>query len=165
MKSLIEKPKPGEFKAFCRLGRLVPLNEVLALPREEQPDTAHSHWNRKLGCEVVSVQCAEEFTDREAFATHMRELHDGGTYRWERASLEPSSREGSSKTFRPRIPVPVRRWKAPKLHDEGQPFDTTKHPVRECEGCGLIAEFDGTQTWELWWAEHTFFCVGQAAAS
>lgn len=163
MKSLLEKPKPGEFKAVCRVAHAVPLAEVLAWPREDQPDTVLSHWNRKHGCEVVEIRCAETFTDRALFEAHMRELHDGGLYRWESASLSSDVR--LVRTFSPRMAVPVKMWKAPRLRGEGQPFDTSKHPVNECDGCGLIAEYDGSQAWELWWREHTAFCAGQAAAS
>lgn len=63
------------FQARCKLGRWVPLAEVLSWPREEQPDTAVTRWDRKQECEAVVVECAFETEDPQAFEEHMADVH------------------------------------------------------------------------------------------
>lgn len=154
MKSLIEKPRPGEFRAVCRKSEWVPLADVLALPTEAQPDTATSRWDHKLRCEVVAVACSFETDDREAYVEHMKTVHNGGC--------------------KVRLSVaPLKMWRYPApgmgLKPEGQPFKPSTQAlakdVRTCASCGLVAEVGERAADVLWWAEHERMCTGEAAGS
>lgn len=97
-----------KFHARCRIGRWVPLAEVLTWPREDQPDGTRSRWDHKLECEVVPVTCDREFTDPAAFDQHMKDLHGKKPITGDSAPLVKRTRG---------------KWRGPRLTDEGKPFE------------------------------------------
>lgn len=152
MKSLLEKPRPGQFKAVCRKEEWVPLADVLTLPREQQPDTTVTRWDKKLRLEVCAARCDFTTDDPSAYLAHMSDVHGK----------------------KPRGPRQLKQgtglWNAPKLRPEGKPWvdpSTRKDHsyTQTCGGCGLVAEVDDRPANVLWWAEHERMCVGSAVAS
>ena len=164
--------KPGEFRATCRMVEQLTAQEMT--PEEHATATAAgatSRWDRDRKAEVWPVQCDFEFTDRDEFAQHMVQRHDGGRYRWENGSLD-RGRVGQVRTYRPRMPIPVQPWKPPRLRLEGLPLRTaaevkafTKEPVLACRGgCGFVVEDRGFVAEVL--ERHRAECAAwQAAAS
>lgn len=145
--------KPGVFQAHCRQVVWVPLAELLARPRDEQPDTTTTRWDRKLRCEVAQVQCAFETTDRAAYLAHMKDVHGKRTFHGHNAPW--------AKTIKP--------WRGPKLEPEGKPWkdpSRSKDPLTvTCTHCGLVAETADTNAFDRWWAEHEAGCrIAQAAS-
>ncbi len=147
MNTLIDKPKPGMFKAVCRLGYWTA--DLVALMASGQ-ETTVSKWDKKQGCNVFQGQCpAVEFTDRDLFDAHMREMHDGIGYRWDNGSVDPGIR--LVKNYKPRVPRPIPMWKSPRLTEEGHAFDPTGIEL------GARVEWEG-RTGQIW-------CLGGAAHS
>jgi hypothetical protein len=146
MTPLIENGRPGDFRAVCRRKHWVPLHELLALPREEQPDTTTTRWDRKLACEVAEVRCAFDTTDRAVFEQHMRAVHN------QKPSGPRQLKQGTG------------NWRPPRLFEDGQPFRASSKAIAEslrtCSRCGLVAEIvRGAPAHELWWAEHERGCA------
>lgn len=152
------RPRPGDFHATCRLQRPVPYDDV---PEDVRPlvdadvltpGRIKSRWDRKLG-NVVDLPCDFATTDRDEFTRHMTELHDGGRYRWENGRIDPAPGGNcpTVRTYRARMPIPVKPWKPPALRPEGKPVRTaadvralTKEPVLACRGgCGFVVEDRG----------------------
>ena len=149
--------EPGEFKAYCKQSRWVPLDEVLSWPAEEQPNTTTTKWDAKLKREVAIVECAFGTTDPAAFDEHMKHVHRRQTVYGEHENLCKDVRKG---------------WRGPRLLEEGRPWvDPSRRKghsfTQTCARCGLIAEVGDTLADETWWNEHQRFCVGedQAVAS
>lgn len=144
--------KPGEFKAYCKQGRWVPLDEVLSWPREEQPETTTTKWDKALRCEVALVECAFGTTDTEAFTEHMRSVH--------RRQAVYGLSENLAKDVR-------RGWRGPRLLKEGRPWvDPSRRKdhsfTQTCGRCGLVAEVGEALADERWWDEHVELCVGSS---
>lgn len=155
--------KPGQFKAVCRLGRWLPLNDLLALPREEQPETLTSRWDKKLRCEVAQIQCDHEFTDRAVYEKHMKEAHDGGLYRWDNGALTAEIRE--VRNYSARMPLPVKPFASPRLTEDGKPWSDEKQPTVTCPACGLVMEEGATHAAALFIREHLEMCADRAGAA
>lgn len=162
MKSLIEHPKPGAFRARCRKARWVPLDEVLTLSRDEQPDVIPSRWDHKLMCNVAEVRCKFDTDDRAAYVDHLKSTHPELKGPWESNSLDPRTYGNKAQSHRLPIPIPVKLWKGPRLKADGQPFDDTG--MRSCSACGLVAEVDERAANVLWWTEHERMCTGTESA-
>lgn len=194
MKSLLEKPTPGAFRAICRLKSDVweePPAElaaawqtVLATPipygdaaavdayRDlkaalEQQLAPWSTYDKKRGGHGRWVTCDLEFTDRGEYERHMREAHSGGVYRWDNASLDANVVEVL--TYRPRMPIPVKLWKPPRLTAEGKPWVDPDHKKKEqltetCR-CGLVLELGTSEASRQYVREHLELCTGEAVAS
>lgn len=158
MRKLLIDPtkKAAQFRAVCKLPRWVPLDQL----GDVDPDSTVNRWDRAQNCNVFAVECDFDTTDRAAFEKHMRELHDGGLYRWDDSTLNPEVR--LVKTYSPR--KPSTRWRIGKGAAEGAPFrpstKAVEQQVERCNGCGLIAEVDKTEPSQLWWREHEVMCVG-----
>lgn len=146
MSTLIDKPKPGMFKAVCKLGFWTP--DLAGLILTGAPTTV-SKWDKKQGCNVFQAQCSVEFTDRGLFDAHMREVH---------------GKKKSSGDLAPWSQSIKRGWKAPKLKDEGQPFKVSTPSMatdlKKCASCGLVAEVDDRAVNVRWWDEHENLCAG-----
>lgn len=147
MKSLIEKPEPGMFKGVCRLGYWTA--DLVALMASGQ-ETTVSKWDKKQGCNVFQGQCpAVEFTDRDAFDAHMREVHGKRKSTGDLTAWSQDIKRG---------------WKTAKGTPEGKPFKpSTKDLARDletCKTCGLVAEIDGTSASVRWWDAHERACAG-----
>ncbi len=151
------RPKPSAFRAVCRQGSWVPLDEVLSWPREQQPDTTHTRWDSKLKCEVAAVPCTLDTTDRAVFETHMVEVHG------KKPTMTPypdQSTRSLSNRARGKWTTP----KAPAEHVPAKPSlkDIAK-AIETCPSCGLVAEIRGVgfgrNADELWWREHLRGCA------
>lgn len=152
--------KPGEFRAVCKKGVWVPVDEILRLPREEQPDTLQTRWDKKLGCEVGILPCRLDTTDRDTYLAHMAGVHPDLTGPWTSNSLNPRQYGNETRSHRRPIPIPVKLWKGPRLTDEGTPLKVRDSDVvKTCGGCGLVAEVDARAANVLWWDEHERMCV------
>lgn len=140
MTTLIEKPTPGMFKAVCRLGYWTPDLAALMLTETETPV---SKWDKKTARNVFQGQCSVEFTGWAELDAHMREVHEGGRYRWDSGSIDPHIME--VRNYKPRTPSPVPMWKSPRLTEEGKPFEPTGLEI------GARVEWDGRtgQVWSL----------------
>lgn len=188
MKSLLEKPTPGAFHAVCRLTSTVweePPAELAAAWQEHlakpipygNAAAVEAHraekalleaqltpwsWDRKQEAYGRWVTCELEFADRSAYETHMRDCHAGGIYRWDNATLDPS-KAAEVRTYRPRMPLPVKLWKAPRLHPEGKAWSDADRT--ETCSCGLVLELGTDESSRQYVREHLELCTGEAAAS
>jgi len=111
-----ELPEGARFQATCRLGVLKPFD---ALTPEEhtlaQEQGASAFWSRKLGAHVVPLMCNYGTRDAHLFDAHMANVHGRklGTYQG----------MDDRRPFYAKDRLPVRMWKAPKLTEEGVPFE------------------------------------------
>lgn len=156
------KHKPLRFHARCSLRRFVRWDRMtdelwvlanergyerkfreVSSERVDKETRKHGRW------EVVFAACdGFETEDPAAFEQHMADLHDGGR-----------------RLTSPVMITPGRMWKGPKAPAEQRTI-VTQSDVETCEGCGLIAEHDGSTATELWWTEHQRGCaIVQRAAS
>jgi hypothetical protein len=164
MKTLIEKPRPGAFKAYCNLVREVPWDKMTedlwaianargyARQFRELASGRVDPETRRKGRWVVAFAGCQGFetTDPAAFERHMADVHN-------RKPAGPRQlKQGTG------------HWRAPKLADDGQPFKLSTKAVGEyietCAACGLIAEVTSTHADELWWREHVERCTGVDSA-
>lgn len=162
--------KAGEFRAVCRLKRRVRWDRMteelwvianergyvrefveVESERKDKETGKHGRW-------LVAFAACEGFetTDRVAFERHIAEVHDGGPMRWDSGGLVPTY--STTKTYSPRMTIPVRMWKGPKAPTEQRPL-VTKVDVEQCGSCGLVADLNGSQATELWWSEHQRGCA------
>ncbi|MFT4081162.1 MAG: hypothetical protein QM638_01120 [Nocardioides sp.] len=157
--------KPGAFRATCVLGAYLPVSDLTEVERKtaeledarlraEGRFSGVFSWDRRRDIEVARIPCNLDTTDRAEFEAHMARCHpdyNGAEYK---------TGGTANSTFARSI---RRGWTKPPLKPEGQPFKasskTTAARIRVCERCGLTAEIEGV-TGELWWHEHTDFCVG-----
>lgn len=145
--------KAGEFLAYCRKGEWVPLEDILRLPREEQPDTLQTRWDAKLKCEVGLAHCDFATADREAYAEHFKTVHRARQV------------YGLSETWTAGI---KKMWRGPRLARDGKDLPkASTELVRMCLSCGLVAEVDSRAANVLWWDEHERGCrmASEAVAS
>jgi len=145
MKHLIDKPRPGDFRAVCKKPRWVPLSVVQALPDDEQPKDLTTKWDPKLHCEVAAVRCSLDTTDRAEFERHMKEVHGV------QLSRELNHQRGHTG-------FSSKRWKAPRLTETGKPW-TEKEAAgrtRTCPACGLVDEITTGSYRE--WSAHLSAC-------
>ena len=147
--------EPGEFKAYCRQGRWVPLDEVLAWPHEKQPETAQTRWDKDSACEVALVECDFATTDRDEFEAHVLQLHRNRRVFGYHESWTKDVRKG---------------WRGPRLLAEGKPWvDPSKRRnhsfTQTCGACGLVAEVGDRLSDQRWWSEHVDLCRGLVEAS
>lgn len=158
MKTSLTKRRPGDFRAVCKQGAWVPFHTLT----EEQRavEGLQTRWDRTLALEVALVPCTLDTTDREVYAQHMAELH-GDRKLWD----SPWNLGDTAKTYRPRMPIPVKLPKGPaKATAAGRPFKPTKALERDletCGECGLVAEVTDTEAAQLWWREHVERCTGE----
>lgn len=194
MKSLLEKPTPGAFRAHCHLksdvweeppaelaeawrtvlAAPIPYGDAQALEAYrdlkaslERQLAPWSTYDKKRGGHGRWVTCALEFTDRAEYETHMREAHSGGVYRWDNAALDANVVE--VRTYRPRMPIPVKLWRSPRLLDEGRPWvdpdAKKKEQLTETCRCGLVLELGTSEASRQYVREHLELCTGEAVAS
>lgn len=133
--------KAGDFRAVCKQGAWLPAHR---LEPGTDLDALASRWDRKLKENVYIAECALDTADRAEYLAHMADVHGK----------------------KPRGPAQLKRgrgmWPAvPRKADE-KPFNT-KADVETCDGCGLVAEHDGSNATELWWTEHQRGCAPAAA--
>jgi hypothetical protein len=148
--------KPGEFRAYCRKGEWLPLSDVLAWPREEQPDTTTSRWDGKRKTEVCIVPCDLEFTDPKVFEAHMAERHG------KKPTMTPYP-DQSTRSLSNRARGKWRTPKAPADHVPVKPsLKDVADSLRVCD-CGFVFEHDGTWSADQWWREHVERCTERAA--
>lgn len=160
MKTLLERPRPGAFKATCRKGARLPVHELTEAERlraeAESADLRDAGrydyvfaWDRKRKVETALIPCSLDTTDRAEYLAHMERFHGR----------------------KPRGPAQVRRPKIRSTYpsaapDEGRPFKPSAKAIAEtvetCDGCGLVAEVNGTHAAEQWWREHLSLCTARA---
>ena len=160
----IRTRRAGEFRARCRQTHWVPLVELLDL----DPETTTSKWDKQQECAVFLVQCDFDTMDRAEFEAHVKDVHGGGSYEWDNASL--SADVALVKSWSPRIRIPVKIQRLSRATPSGKPFKPSTRAIerdlRTCSGCGLVAQVDGTNGSKLWWDEHQRGCaVAQQEAS
>lgn len=154
--------KPGAFRAVCQQASWTPYGNLTHEQLTAANDNAWPcRWDRKLDANVVAVPCSLDTTDRATFEAHVAEAHAdrGGIY------ASPTARSDVYlRTHRLPIPVPVKMWKAPRLTDEGKPYDD-HGALRTCPTCTLVSQVEGNAG-ELWWDEHVRGCaLAQAGAA
>lgn len=135
-----EKRLTPEQNAEAKAGDY-PRRFVELVSERRDPTTGrHGRW------EVGFPECAGfETHDAEAFERHMADEH--GRRATGHRDWSPSNG----------------MWNGPRLTEAGKPF-VTKADVESCT-CGLIAEHDGSNAAELWWAEHLRGCALAARAA
>lgn len=145
MKSLIERPRPGDFRAVCKKPRWATESE---LPPGTDLDALRARWDRKLTQTVYEVRCALDTTDRATFEQHMVEVH--------KVSLARELNHHRGHTG-----FSTKPWKAPRLTEDGKPWTEkeAKGRTHTCPTCGLVDEIDTTYAAALWWDEHLRGCA------
>lgn len=150
-------PKPGLFKATCRLNQPVLFDDLTTEQRDLVEELKRNGYHsRKLKGTVVDVPCRFETTDRAEFDAHMKNVHGRtiGRKVWSDSGLPPLTKPG---------------WKAPKLTEQGVPWPEIDERTLTCP-CGLVAEVArymhslGQHADEQWWNEHVSFCTKRGAA-
>lgn len=166
--------KPGEFRATCRKGAYLPVDQLTLEERAwaEAEDAARIErgeygnvfkYDHRLKVETALVECTLDTTDRAELVAHMKRMHGGGLHRWDNGSVDPQVRE--VRNYSPRMQLPVKLWKPTRLTEDGKPWPATHDRTKTCDDCGLVAEVDGTNASDLWWREHQEFCAERQAAS
>lgn len=164
--------KPGEFRASCRKGAYLPVHQLTEAERvwAEDEDARRRaeglyggvfKYDRRLKLETALVRCELDTTDPAELEAHLNRVHGGGLYRWDAGGLRPTDR--TVKNYAPKMAIPVKPWKAPKLTEEGKPWPENDDRTQSCP-CGLVAEVGDLHADRLWWDEHINFCTERGAA-
>lgn len=144
-------PKPGTFKAHCRLNQPVPFVDLTEAQRDLVEELRRgAYWKRNV--QVVDVPCRFETTDRGEFDDHMKTVHNRTIGR----KVWPNDDSGLP-------PRTLPGWKPPKLTEEGTPWPEDDRRTESC-ACGLVAEVGDRYADQQWWNEHINFCTQRGAA-
>lgn len=158
--------KPGEFRATCRTGARLPLDQLtpeerLDLDRRIAETEARGEyvghlqsWDRKLRVEVALIECSLNTTDRDEYLAHMARFH----------GKKPTLNIDLSGSNLDLVRRASGRWATPKAKPEGTPVKPSTKEIEAalstCGRCGLVAELGWAQADRLWWNEHLELCAG-----
>lgn len=161
--------KPGTFRATCRKGAWLPVDQLTLEERAEVDrreaeriarNEYHSlyRYDHKRKAEVASVECRLDTADRDEYLAHMARFHGQRprNVMWADHSTQSLSNRARGK------------WRTPKAPPEGTPVRySTKElamSVVTCP-CGFVMERDGSSAGELFIREHLELCAAEAGAA
>lgn len=147
--------KPGQFRARCNLAKKVAVAKATPEQRREAEANDYrktyvlDHRGKPVWFWYFPACEGFETTDREAYATHLKEFHGGGLTKVTQPKI---IRDGKG------------MWNGPRLTEDGKAWSDEKHDTVTCP-CGLVLEQRDDMASVQFVSEHLQMCAERAGAA